>query len=286
MSEIGADVLAITGKHAARGARTRRWFFLAMGLVFLLPVLIGFGPTFFLRPLFGTTDYLGGPAPVQVPYDESTQLTLYPGGPFPVHLLLHGLALAAWFGLFAAQAWLVAAHRVALHRRLGIAGVAVAVAVIVTSVVTMIRAADRFAAIGLPAQAQVGVFVGDTLALAAFAALVAGGVYFRRNAAAHKRLMFLAGLSVIGPALSSTRPAGRLIDALLPDALTGIGLGGFLLLILCLLALVARDAIVDRRIQPATCGAILTFFAAIGIAAAAVYAAGGSAAYIAFLRSL
>ena len=281
MSEIADNVSSIS----RQGSRARV-FFVTMGLVFLLSVLIGFGPTFFLRPLTGATDYLGGPAPVQVPYDESTQLTIYPGGPLPAHLLLHGLALTLWYVLFIMQAWLVAAHRVTLHRRFGVAGIAVGGAVIVTSIVTMIRNADRSTTIGLPAQAQIGVLVGETIVLTTFAVLLVCGACFRRRPALHKRTMFLAALSLIGPALSSNRPAGRAFDLLLPEGAGGVGLAGLTLLLLCLVALFVRDVAIDKRVQPATAGAILIFFGAAGIAAAAIFVAGGPIAYVEWVRSL
>lgn len=34
----------------------------------------------------------------------------------------HGFVMTAWFLLFGAQTWLVEAHRIDLHRRLGVLG--------------------------------------------------------------------------------------------------------------------------------------------------------------------
>jgi uncharacterized membrane protein (DUF485 family) len=99
----------VTTTVAAPVSRRSR-FFLVMAVVLFLPVLVGFGPTFFFRPWSGAKDSLGGP--------------------FPVHLIIHGSVLSAWFLLFIAQTALVAAHRVDLHRRLGVIGVGLAVAVV------------------------------------------------------------------------------------------------------------------------------------------------------------
>src|SRR5215471_18366911 len=167
----------------------RRRFFLVMAVVLFLPVAILFGPTFFLRPWSGVKDHLGGP--------------------FPVHLIIHGSVLSAWFLLFIAQTALVAAHRVDLHRRLGVIGVGLAVAVVVTSGVTIVRMVPRAAATGAPADVVVAVAVSDTAALVSFALFVAAAVYLRRRVAAHKRLMFLASNSIISPAFSEGRPLGR-----------------------------------------------------------------------------
>ena len=76
---------------AAAAVSYRSRFFLVMAIVLFLPVAVGFGPTFFLRPWSGAKDYLGGP--------------------FPVHLVIHGSVLSAWYLLFIVQTTLVAAHR-------------------------------------------------------------------------------------------------------------------------------------------------------------------------------
>jgi len=55
------------------------------------------------------------------------------GATLPAYLYMHGLALTAWFSLAVAQAALVAARRTPLHRKLGVAGLFVAGAVVGTS---------------------------------------------------------------------------------------------------------------------------------------------------------
>ena len=177
---------------AAAAVSHRSRFFLVMAIVLFLPVAVGFGPTFFLRPWSGAKDYLGGP--------------------FPVHLVIHGSVLSAWYLLFIVQTTLVAAHRVDLHRRLGVIGVGLAVAVVVASVVTIVRSVPRATILGLPAEVSLGIVLGDTAALVGFVAYVAGGVYLRRNAAAHKRLMLLAATVIVGPAFSTARPIGRALE--------------------------------------------------------------------------
>ena len=81
---------------------------------------------------------------------------------------------------------------------------------------------------------------GDFGSMSAFAVLLGSAIYFRRRIDAHKRLMLLASISVIGPALSRV--------AFLP-IFDGINFflfswGGVLLL---LFALLAQDLIVDRK---------------------------------------
>ena len=143
----------------------RSRFFLVMAVVLFLPVAVGFGPTFFLRPWSGARDRLGGP--------------------FPLHLIIHGSVLSAWFLLFVAQTWLVASHRVDLHRRLGVIGIGLAVAVVVASSVTIVRMVPRATITGAPEIVIQAVAVADTASLVTFASFVAAAVYLRRRVAAH-----------------------------------------------------------------------------------------------------
>ncbi len=83
--------------------------FSTFGVVAFSIVLAGFARTFFLRFMFSSRS-------------------------MPLYLYLHGLLFSTWFVLFFIQTRLVAAHRVDLHRRLGIlsaglAGFAVPLAV-------------------------------------------------------------------------------------------------------------------------------------------------------------
>jgi hypothetical protein len=240
---------------AAAAVSHRSRFFLVMAIVLFLPVAVGFGPTFFLRPWSGARDYLGGP--------------------FPVHLIIHGSVLSAWYLLFIAQTTLVAAHRVDLHRRLGVIGVGLAVAVVATSAVTLVRAVPRGTTLGLPAEAIMGVVAADTAALVGFVLFVAGGVYLRRNAAAHKRLMFLAATSIIGPAFSAARPIG--------GALGRYGeASGLVFPLACIVALVVYDVVTRKRVHPATLFGIAMPF--VSVVAVVVVLSGAGAGLVEWLR--
>ena len=76
-------------------------------------VVVGFARTFYARPFFGAID-------------EPTR-----SAELPRHLMLHGLVMTSWFALVVTQTLLIAKRNVALHRRLGIAGAALAVLVVV-----------------------------------------------------------------------------------------------------------------------------------------------------------
>ena len=86
---------------ASRGNLAERAFFVGMALAMIITVFVGFAPSYY------------------VPRADAQQLT-------PL-LHIHGAAATAWMLLFLTQTGLVAAHRVDIHRRLGLAGAAVAI---------------------------------------------------------------------------------------------------------------------------------------------------------------
>ncbi len=97
-------------KSTVRPNRDR--FFIALSAMMLLIVLVGFSPTFFLHRLFGEA-------------------------PLPTYLHVHGVILTAWFCLAFAQTCLIATGRMAAHRRIGVASVFVAIAVVAINLVTL-----------------------------------------------------------------------------------------------------------------------------------------------------
>jgi len=157
-------------------------FFAAIALALAVFTIIGFSRTYYFRFL-----------------TDLPPLTLL------VHL--HGLVFTAWLLVFVAQTRLVAANRVDLHRKLGIAAVAIALLVLVVGFLTMAVKANepRIHPSGLtPPQFTV---VGVT-SLGMFAAFVGLGITFRRRAAVHKRLMVLAMIAVLTP------PSSRVLTML------------------------------------------------------------------------
>src|SRR5258706_441214 len=99
--------------------RASRWFFPTASFVLLAAVIIGFAPTFYLRPPFAMR-------------------------PLPVYLYVHGTVLTTWFALVVVQTWLVAVRRTDLHRRLGVVAVFNAGLVVLLSAVVAVRAVARY----------------------------------------------------------------------------------------------------------------------------------------------
>ncbi|PZQ13222.1 MAG: hypothetical protein DI564_11995 [Rhodanobacter denitrificans] len=217
-------------------AATRRHrFFAAIALLMLAAVVAGFWGTLFR-----------------------------PAEPLRPYLLVHGAIVAAWFGLFAMQTLLVAAGHTRLHRRLGVIGVCLAVAVVASSLYTMANLPANWRQQGIDLDAQRGliglILWGDFGALVAFGTLLICAVVERRRPDAHKRLMLLAMCSIMSPALIR-------LAALPPFA----GFDGVLLTMLGLLALglslIAYDLVTLRRVHRATAWGV-PFFLVVHLAPA------------------
>ena len=184
---MGADLGVVSGQvalgSAGAGRQRDRWFFTGMAVAALLTVLAGFAPTYYLKGAFG--------AP-----------------PLSTLVHLHGMLFTSWILLFLTQTSLIAARRTDLHRRLGIAGGVVAVLMLVVGYLTAVEAARR--GMTPPGGPPPLVFLSVPLgALVAFATLVGAGLYNRRRSETHKRLMLLATIVLLTPAIARMRFIGE-----------------------------------------------------------------------------
>ena len=177
---------AIPGSTSARAeAAYDRVFYGGMGVLLAAITLVGFGPTFYFRWWFGPTATVTGTTTL-------SPLTYF-----------HGALFSAWVVLFIVQTSLIAARRVALHRRLGVAGAVLAALMVVVGLSTAFAAAGRGAAPpGIDSLTFLVVPVFDMLLFAAF---VTAAVVRRRDKEAHKRLMLLGYLAII-PASTARLP--------------------------------------------------------------------------------
>jgi len=157
-------------------AVVRPAFYRHMAIALSLFVIVGFSRTYYLRFL--------------------TDLP-----PLETLVHWHSLVFSAWLLVFIAQTRLVAAQRVDLHMKLGIAALALAVAVVGTSFATTAYKATlpliHPSGLTPPQFTIVGI-----MSLVLFAGFLALGMAFRRRAAYHKRFMILAMIGVLSPAAS------------------------------------------------------------------------------------
>ncbi len=207
------------GRQPAASRAYDRVFYSSMAVAMALTVFIGFAPTFYLRFYFRAVTVTG-----------ATSLSRL--------AQLHGALFTSWVVLFIVQTALVRKHRVAVHRRLGIAGVVLAAIMTVVGVSTAVRAAARGAAPpGADPLAFLAIPIGD---MVMFPIFVASAFWLRRNQEAHKRLMLLAYISIMAAAV-----------ARLPGVLPLGPLGFYALAFVFLLIAIVYDLVSRRRVHPA-----------------------------------
>ena len=150
-------------------------FFLCMVGAILAVNFVGFARTYYLAGLFR--------APLPSPL---------------VHI--HGALFTSWLLLLAAQTALIGANKIRLHRNLGVLGGVIALGMLVLGTMVTVFALRRHA---FPTEGGAAfIFVADAGALLLFAFFVLMGFLKRNDSVRHKRLMLLATIAILGPALS------------------------------------------------------------------------------------
>ena len=209
--------------YAITVTRARSTFYCVLSSVVLLIVLAGFSRTLYLRSLFDVPD-------------------------IPAYVMLHGIILTAWFVGVVLQTGFVAAHRTDIHRRFGWVNVGLGVATLIISLVVTAAFVIRQTAAGFETPAAVGairIFWANLAALLSFAIFLSMGIARRRQPVMHKRLMLLAAIGVVQPAIARIRRW---------PMFEGVNIDAFNLGTLSLLigAMAVHDLVSNRRIHPVT----------------------------------
>jgi hypothetical protein len=206
--------------------QAERWFFTGMALAMIAVSLIAFLPS------------------ITHPAERRAPLSALAAA--------HGVVFFAWLLLFLVQSRLIATHRVAIHRRLGLASIVILALMIPLAYTTSIAMVRR----GYDLSGDLSVGINNELAhqtvfplanLLIFSALAIAAVAFRRRPEIHRRLMLFANIELM-PA-----PLAHLIGhtpwlASLPPAIVMVPITAFVA------AAVGRDLLVARRIHPLTWG--------------------------------
>ncbi|MEO8275738.1 MAG: hypothetical protein ABI639_05930 [Thermoanaerobaculia bacterium] len=167
-----------TQTAGSRGAEHR--FFSGMAIGILAVALIGFARTYFLRPLL----------PVPTPVLPSLTPLIH----------IHGALFTLWVFLFVAQTLLIGRKRIGLHRTLGFASLGLALAMVVVGTITAIHSVARgIAPFGMDPRRFLAI---PLAAIYLFAGFYIAGFVKRRNAQSHKRLMLLATIALLPPAIA------------------------------------------------------------------------------------
>ena len=124
-------------------------------------------------------------------------------GSRPFHLThhVHAALYFAWIGLYAWQTHLVATGRTGRHRELGLAGIAISALMLPLGVDTLILAIQRRIAAGNAHPYDNAWF--NVCDLASFTILMTASIVaVTRHLPWHRRLMYGAAISLVGPAIS------------------------------------------------------------------------------------
>jgi hypothetical protein len=243
-------------------------FFAVMSGVILLLVLSGFAKTLYLRPVFN---------PPAIPW----------------YLFLHGIVLTSWFVWLFVQTMLIRSGRTRLHRRLGVGGAVLAAVVPFAGLMATAGVVGRIVGEGFALDADAsglgigvsgtvirfvsGVVWGNLSNVVSFAVLAWTGLALRRRTAAHKRLMLLATIAILGPALAR----------LSRWAVFGASeQGPFIPIVVMSLfvATIVHDVVTTRRIHPATIFGIVFQIAVFSILSNAVAASNAGLAFVRWLQ--
>lgn len=194
---------------------TERRFYAWGAAMIVLTAFGGFARTYYLKGAF----------------DSPSLSTL-------VHV--HAAVMTAWVILFVTQTRLVAAQRTDLHRRLGVVGAALITLIVAIGVPTSIEAARR--GVTTPGMSPLVFLVVPLGTVFVFAILAGVAIFYRRRSDIHKRLMLLATLSILTPAIA--RIPWEAFRAIGPPLFLGLTDA-------CVFAFVAYDTVRNRRLHPA-----------------------------------
>jgi len=161
--------------------RHDRIFYSGIAIALALTVLAGFGPTYYFRVF------------------SASPLATLSGGPVTRLVHVHATLFSAWVLLFVVQTALIAQHKTAAHRRLGMAGGGLAVLMMVAGAgAAMNQAARAVAPSGFDPLAFLMIPLSDVLLFGGF---VTAALLLRANTEAHKRLMLLAYVCIVTAAI-------------------------------------------------------------------------------------
>jgi len=163
-------------RASAAVASPARYFYFSMALACAAVAFLGFAPTFFLPLAAGKFS-----------------------APPSVHV--HGIVFFTWSLYFVFQAWLPASGQVALHRSVGMIGVSLATAMTIFGFMAGVTMMKQSAALGQK-DAGIAFSIVPWSGILFFAIVFAIGIAMLRRSEVHKRLMLLAGISILDAAVA------------------------------------------------------------------------------------
>jgi hypothetical protein len=159
-----------------RARATTRYFYVYMALSCAAVAFLGFAPTYWLPVARGAFH-----------------------GNAIIHM--HGWIFFAWTLFFVWQSWLAASGRVARHRAVGMIGVSFATAMTIFGIFASILVMKTSAAQGFRDEG-IAFSVVPLGGIAYFAVVFTLAIVYVRQPEIHKRLMLLAGISILDAAVA------------------------------------------------------------------------------------
>jgi hypothetical protein len=157
-------------------ADSTRYFYFYMALSCSAVAFLGFAPTYFMPLAKGSLSA----TPV-------------------IHA--HGIIFFAWSLFFVFQSWLAASGRLTRHRSVGMIGISLATAMTIFGFLVGVSAMKRSAAIGQTDEGIAFAIVPFS-GILFFAVVFAWAIVAVRQPEMHKRLMLLAGISILDAAVA------------------------------------------------------------------------------------
>jgi len=225
--------IAAVPAYSGRQQGTRRWseryFFVVLGVIFIIVAALGFGP----------------------------HLVAFAAGTFPISAIahVHGALMVSWLLIFLTQSALASRRRMDVHRKLGMFAAVLAVVIWMSFVALTIR---DYRNTKYPLDENIFYSLPQLYIIIVFGVLMTVAIARRRNSALHKRFVVIATLSLLQAAVDrfSWLPAqgpGYWPQVMCLDVL--------------LLPLVAYDWVSLGRVHRATMiGAGILLFAQSGVA--------------------
>jgi hypothetical protein len=171
------DMTTMTDDRArSAAAAPARNFYFRMALACMATAFLGFAPTYWM-PLAHRS------------FSASAV----------IHI--HGLLFFAWTLYFVFQSWLVGSGQTIRHREWGILGVSFATAMTIFGVLAAVNLMKQASALGMREEGIAFAIVPLT-GIAFFAVIFTLAILARKKSESHKRLMLLAGISILDAAVA------------------------------------------------------------------------------------
>jgi hypothetical protein len=185
--------------------------------------------------------------------------------PYPFIVHVHAAAFVGWLVLLSVQVWLIRQHRARIHRKLGVAGAALAGAMVILgpAAAIIVQRAHFGDPHGDPS--FLSVQLTDILA---FAGLTSAAILCRKQSAAHKRLILLATLYISDAGFA--RWLGDPLQAVLGDGYWGLMAQLYLANDVLIVGLGAYDLLTRHRLHQVYIIGVM-WVAALQLTAVALY---------------